>query len=150
MQDQLNVRPIAEMLGQDAEDGVLLRQQLQTARQFLTSFAWCRGIRQEFFGAGVGGIVGVFLFEIDTASEDVDRWLWVVTGDIPPAYLVTDNIRSPNDAMRVYAAEMRAWVAAVRAQRPLQDLIPVNAQPTPAAARDLEARLNFIEKEIIR
>ena len=50
--------------------------------------------------ARIGGVVAVFLFRIDGPPE-VDPLLWVVVGDLPTAYLVTDDAPSPAIALDV-------------------------------------------------
>jgi len=79
----------------------------------------------------------------------VDRWLWTITGDVPPAYLVTDDARKPREALEGYVFEMRRWVRKVRAHEDLTDVIPVDVPPTEKYADLLESRLNFVETEIL-
>jgi len=57
--------------------------------------------------------VCVFLFALMPAGRDVDCLLWVIVGDLPPAYLVTDEASGPVEALRVYVPEMSKWVAAM-------------------------------------
>ena len=35
------------------------------AAVFIRGFSWCRSLKQTYFGLGVGGVVAVFLFEIE-------------------------------------------------------------------------------------
>jgi hypothetical protein len=104
----------------------------------------------------VGGVVVVLLFRIVPAREDVDEWLWVVVGDVPPAYLVTDDAPNPASALDGYIGEMERWVAAVRAGQPVDDLIPVGTvdgaaqlEPTVERADEIESRLRFLTEEIL-
>ena len=62
-----------------------------------------------YFGDGYGGIVAVFLFRIEAERAEIDEWLWVVFGDVPPAYLVTDIAKSPSQALEAYVAEVSKW-----------------------------------------
>ena len=133
-------------MGDDEEDTGLLRKMHQEASSFLSTFSWCCEIRRSFFGCGTGGIVAVFLMEITPSRKDVDEWLWVVVGDLPPAYLVTDNTRNATDALEGYVSLMRDWVRAVRNGLDLSQFIPVNAPPTLEAANRLETRLNTLEQ----
>lgn len=93
--------------------------------------------------------MGVFLFRIVPASEGVDDCLWVIVGDIPPAYLVADESRTPSEALRTYIAEMRRWVAAAEAGQPADELIPLNVQATRATAIALRKRLDFLENDVL-
>jgi hypothetical protein len=119
------------------------------ARPFLDQFAWCKEIREFYFGLGIGGVLAVFLARILPLHKSVDEWLWVVVGDLPPAYLVTDAASTPVAALRGYIEEMRKWVAAVRAGESVDTVIPVNAPATLQNADALYSRLNHIERELI-
>jgi hypothetical protein len=141
--------PVNLMRGDSAEDTALLREMLKEAETFLHSFSWCRSITESRFGLGVGGVVAVFLFKIVPVHADVDDWLWVVVGDLPPAYLVTDDNPNPASALEAYVAEMDAWVTAVESTQSVDDLIPVNVPATPENARQLRSRLEFLNSEII-
>lgn len=147
--DYSRLTSVEEMVGEDGEETEQWKSLLRKAESFLGSFAWCAGIRKKHLGLGVADIVGVFLFEIEPAKPGVDSLLWVVVGDIPPAYLVTDEAPDPPSALRTYISEMRGWVEAVKAGKPVTDLIPVNGAPTRDNAMALESRLAFIEREIL-
>src|SRR5215470_14422705 len=121
---------IEETSGEDEKDTALLRKMAKDAEQFLSSFDWCKGINKGWFGWGVGGLAAVFLFELSPATPDVDRFLWVVVGDLPPAYLIVDDSPTPIEALGTYVELMEEWVTAVRAGEPVEDCIPVNSPPT--------------------
>jgi hypothetical protein len=147
--------PIQE-LSDDPADEKCLHRFAQTARLFLLSQNWCGEVKAGYLAYGVDGILGVFFFTIIPAKPDIDNQLWVITGDIPPAYLVCDEAANPHSALEGYVYEMRLWVNAVKEHQPIDDLIPVHYQngtnvvpPTLDFADMLESRLQFIEKEII-
>jgi hypothetical protein len=119
------------------------------ATNYISGFRWCGGVKQQFFGLGVGGIVAVFLFQILPKLQNVDEWLWVIVGDLPPAYIVTDTSPNPPVALRTYMREMRKWVEAAETSGSIENIIPVNAPATPEFAGKLQARLQFIESEIL-
>lgn len=141
--------PDAAARGEDAEETRLLRLMRDEARLFLEQHAWCASIRRGFLALGIGGVISLWLYRIEPASADVDEWLWVVVGDLPPAYLSAECCPTATDALRGYVAEMQAWVDAVRAKQPLTGLIPVNADPTTENAVQLQLRLDFIRTEIL-
>ena len=130
--------PIGDIRGEDAEETSRLKLLHENARSFIKGFDWCGDIACEYFGLGIGDVVGVFLFEIDPAKAGIDRWLWVIIGDLPPAYIVTDLAPDPVSALRVYVQEMRKWVEAIRQERSVDGIIPVNAAPTIENAEMLE------------
>ncbi len=146
--DMRTVQATVEMAGEDEKETELLRAALVEARGYLEGFEWCRGIDEEYFGLGVGGVVAVFLFRIEPA-EGADEWLWVVCGDLPSAYLVTDRASTPTRALEVYCELMKGWVDAVRGGSPLDEVFPVAIPPTEDAARALEKRVAFLREEVI-
>lgn len=99
------VMRLDQMAGRDAEDDRLLKLMASQAQTYLRSFPWCKQIREAYFGDGYGGIVAVFLFRIEPARSGVDEWLWVIFGDIPPAYLVIDTAKTPSQALESYIEE---------------------------------------------
>jgi hypothetical protein len=147
--DISKLQPISSMSGEDDTETEELTNLLRESEAFLKSFKWYGQIKSAHFGLGVSKIVGVFLYEIVPQREDIDNTLWVIVGEIPPAYLVTDDAPNAARALGVYIREMRKWVSAVKFGQKVSDLIPVNAPPTLANATDLENRLNFIEKNIL-
>lgn len=121
----------------------------RAASVFLSSFAWCEKIEELLVGISLGGVIGVFLAHVEPATADVDQWLWVVVGDVPPAYLVTYACSTPDAALNAYVGEMLAWVEAVQHGTPLDGVIPVNAPTTQANADALRSRLEFIVTEVL-
>ena len=116
----------------------------EEARSFLAAFNWCLSIEESYFGFGYAGIVAVFLFRISPVRSSVDEWLWVVVGDVPPAYLVTEGNLTPDLALDSYIYEMNRWVKAAKQGRSTVDLIPVNVPPTRENVEALERRLDAL------
>lgn len=154
--DFTTVTPAPDYAGEDDTDRAMIDEMLQMARRFLEDFRWCRAVGEMFVGQAIGGVVGVFLFRIEPAQEDVDEWLWVVVGDIPPAYLVTDDAPTPVDALRSYIELMGEWVDAVKNDRPVDELIPVATadgqyllETTEETAAMLSSRLEFLAERVV-
>jgi hypothetical protein len=141
--------PVEDMRGDDLQDTHLLNEMLEEATDFIRGFAWSGAIRGRWFGLGVGGVVAVFLFELAPARPDVDDRLWVVVGDLPPAYLVLDDAPTPREALARYVEEMSRWVEAASAGAPVDHLIPTNAPPTRENADLLASRLAFIRENFL-
>jgi len=120
------------------------------ATQYLSSFSWCRRILRSWLGWGIAGICGVFLFELEPASPEVDRWLWVIVGDLPSAYLVTDDSPAPLDALRNYLDLMEEWVENVQTGKSVKDCIPVEAPATAENAEALHVRIEFLRTKVLK
>jgi hypothetical protein len=156
--DLTALTPCAEFAREDAEDDTLLHEMIEAGRSYVSRFEWCREVVECYVGdIAIAGVVAVLLLKIEPAHKNVDEWLWVVIGDLPPAYLVTDAAPNPAAALEVYVGEMERWVAAVEAGEPSDDLIPVHTssggealEPTPEVADDLKRRLRFLDDEVLR
>ncbi len=143
------VIPIEQILGEDAEDTRLLREMAAKAHHYISRFSWCLSVQEAYFGDGYGKLVAVFLFHIDPSRPDVDEWLWVVVGDLPSAYLVIDECKTPSQALERYIDVMSEWVELAKKGRSSEDVVPVNAPATPESARMLEGRLKVLSETIL-
>jgi hypothetical protein len=147
--DVNNLLPTELMRGEDSDETELLKQMLEEAADYVSDFEWCPAISSTFWGFGVGGVVAVFLFEFDSEVKGTDRYLWVIVGDIPCAYLVTDAAPNPEEALGEYCQLMEEWANAILEGSPSPHVFPVSAPPTRQYAEMLLSRLGFIRKEII-
>jgi hypothetical protein len=126
-----------------------VRELADEAKAFIESHDWCQKVTAVHLAWAVAGVIAVFQVDLKPARPDVDTALWVVVGDIPPAYLVLDDAPTWRAALRGYVAEMSCWVDAVKHGQPLDDLIPVAAEPSHEHAEMLAGRLAFIQTEFI-
>jgi hypothetical protein len=99
---------------------------------------------------GVGGIFAIFLFEVEDSAASENQLYWVITGDIPPAYLsLEEEIENPAEALVAYIEWMEAWVDAARNGESVDELMPVNVEPTPENAGRLETRLRYLKENFL-
>jgi hypothetical protein len=141
--------PSAQIGGESPDEVARLRADLEKARRFLLSQRWCFGIGELYFGVGLGNVASVFLAEITPKPQHVDSWLWVIVGDIPPAYLVVDDLPEPIAALKAYVVLMHEWVELARCGESSEDVIPVNLPITQENAEMLQGRLTALEEHII-
>lgn len=147
--DVSKMQPVDLIEGDSVADTVLLREMATEAHDFICNQGWCELVNHQYFAYGVGGVVAVFLFQITPGAKDVDSCLWVIVGDLPPAYLVVDDSPTAADALDGYCSEMMAWVEAIEAGESVDELIPVNASSTIENAEQLKGRLEFLRSKII-
>ena len=147
--DFSKVVPASHITGEDERETVELKAMLQEASTYLKSFKWCKDIKAAYMGIGIGGVVGVFLFRIRPARPEVDEMVWVIVGDLPPAYITVDNAPNPACALDAYIGAMEEWVSTAKAGKSVEDIIPVNVPPTRENAEQLESRLRFLDREIL-
>lgn len=121
----------------------------EAAANFIRSFAWSGELLAMYDGFQEPRILGLFLVHLRPSQPHVDEWLWVVVGDLPPAYLVADDNPTWQQAIAGYIDEMQRWVDAAKAGAPVDDLIPVNTPPTPEYAAMLESRLRTLRETLL-
>ena len=141
--------PIDKLEGEDWQETEELKALAEQAEEFLRQHEWAGNVLRQYAGPNVAGVVGVFLFRLDPAAAVVDEWLWVIVGDLPPAYLVTDNAPDGASALEVYVEAMQEWVDAVGRGESVEDLIPVDVAPTQENAQMLSSRLSFLRDRVI-
>ncbi|MFO0444160.1 MAG: hypothetical protein ACK50F_07775, partial [Betaproteobacteria bacterium] len=112
-------------------------------------YDWCKEILEEYVGLLAAGIVGIFLFRISPSRPDVDEWLWVIVGDLPPTYLTCDRCPNPATALDGYIGAMSEWVEAASKGESVAELIPVNVPATPDNAAMLRSRLDFLDQRVL-
>lgn len=73
---------------------------------FVGGLIWCNRIVDVKFDRGWGYIMAVFYVTIERTSKNIPSQLWVVVGDLPPAYIDVDD--NPNGACAIdsYVMEM--------------------------------------------
>jgi hypothetical protein len=147
--DPKKVRPVAQIRFDDPEEQRLFESMLSEATSYLESFRWCGKIVEAYSGIEIPGVLDVFLFRIEPSERHVDEWLWAIVGDLPPAYITTDQAPNPASALDGYIGAMEAWVQAVKQGQSTEGLIPVNAPPTLEYASLLEKRLNFLDEMVL-
>lgn len=82
---------------------------LLKAREYLIYQSWLKKILDEFIACKLGDGTYVFLFEIDSYKEDVDRFVWVICGNVPPLYLTTDCCPTPKSVAETYCDLAEQW-----------------------------------------
>ncbi len=140
--------PARSLIGDDEQDTFLLGEMADDAERYIASFPWYNAVLESFFGGGVGGIFAVFFFHICPSRPDVEPWIWIVVGDIPPTYLPLTDCKSPAEVFRAYLRGMSNWVELARkGQTGLreQGVPPVNVPATPEWAEKLNQKLHGLK-----
>ena len=146
--DTSRLKPFTAMRRSKDDNDLSPYSLAQQALWFLVCHEWCASVRHGYAGMVYEGILGVFFFEIEPL-RNADPEVWVIVGDLPPAYIACDDCPNAAAALDGYCGAMSEWVQAVRQKKPVDDLIPVNAPPTEEYADLLERRLRFIYEEIL-
>lgn len=149
LSDFLHVVPAAQMRGEDEAETRLLHEMLQEAISYVEDQSWARSVHEVYYGGGVGGVIGTFLFHFESPIHETDEWLWVICGDLPTAYLVCDAARTGADAVELYCHLMQEWVNAVETESGFGDVFPVNTDPTRENASQLQTRIDSLREQVV-
>lgn len=116
----------------------------------LKFYDWCLDIVESYVGIYYAGIVGVFLFRIKPATEEIDEWIWVIVGNLPPIYITSDdNNLNPACALDSYIGAMEDWVAAVEKGDSIDGLVSVNVPATKENAQFLKSRISILDERVL-
>lgn len=120
------------------------------ARHYLKSFSWCKEIKSGLLARSFGYILCIFLFEIEPVKNSgADEKLWIIVGDLPPAYFDTIEYKTPHDALDFYCFVMEEWASHIKAGKSLVDYYPVNTKPKLEYADMLAVRIQLIRDEFL-
>jgi hypothetical protein len=119
------------------------------AKNYLLRHQWCKRILSGWLAVYWEGILGVFLFEIEPAGSGVDQFVWIVVGDIPPAYIDVESGTDPRSALESYVIIMRDWVEAVLDGESIKYCYPVEVPASKEYAEMLQNRLDLLDTLII-
>ena len=137
----------SELQGDSPVDTALLLEMHEGALGYLLAHDWCEEILESRFGLGVGGVVAVFLC-LTRVEDSGLEWIWVIEGDLPSAYLVSDDAPTPAQALRAYVGLMEDWVQAVLTAGDLESVFPVAAPTDDEHAKMLGLRLASMRQDI--
>ncbi|MDR6969261.1 hypothetical protein J2X31_003288 [Flavobacterium arsenatis] len=121
----------------------------QEAEAYLLSHAWCDNVYEAWIGAQWDNILAIFLFKIKPNQEHIDQYVWLIVGDIPPAYIDIESAVDIKEALEGYIFIMKDWVQAVYKNESIEDYYPIEVPPTYEYAEMLEKRLMFIEEKML-
>jgi len=119
------------------------------AEKYISDFHWCEKIINADLYFNLGEVLCIFLFEIDNTASDEDNLLWVVVGDIPPAYLDIYGTENTKAVLLNYMALAKDWVNAVRNGKSVEDCYPFDTEPTLEMADILATRIDFIKTNLM-
>lgn len=148
--DTRNLIPIAELASASIEHVHEVIELSERAKEYLRSMPWCGKIVNGWLGEAWGYIVGVFYFQLVPSRSGAPQFVWIVVGDVPPAYISDEYASNSIEVIEGYAAEMQGWVDRVLEGRSIDStVIPVNVPPEKQWAERLGARLNLIRRDIL-
>lgn len=136
----------------DPEEDAQLAALEAEAREYINTRPWSTPIGEMLLAFGVSRILALFLVRLNSPVQwdgEEDTELWVIVGDLPPAYFATDDSPNPAEALETYCIFMEDWADRVLNGEDLEGAYPIAAPPTEEHARMLKSRLEFIRQSVI-
>lgn len=118
------------------------------AYRYLLSFPWCLSINKGWLAYSCGYVIGLFYFEIvPDVAKGADDHVWVIVGDLPPAYIDILSAPSAHSALDLYIKLMEEWASKVNNGEDISDCYPVNVPATKEYADMLTTRMNLLKED---
>jgi len=118
------------------------------ARDYVVGQPWTLSVEEGWVGAVYPGIIGIFAFRIRPRDANAPEWHWVIVGDLPTAYVATDDARVPSEALDSYIGVMTKWADSILEGR-TEDVYPVETEATVTNAKALKSRLTFLDSRVL-
>jgi len=92
----------------------------------------------------------IFYFEIDPITEsNADNFVWIIVGDIPPAYIDIESAHNELEALELYVYLMEEWIENVKREKSVEDCFPINVEPSKKYANMLYNRIKILKSDFI-
>ncbi len=125
------------------------------ARNFLTTYTWCPPVEGVYVGCYCPPVVAVFAYKVEKSppigidSTDILEWIWVVAGDLPPAYLINEEITDALVALAGYTAVASDWVKAVEGGDTVDDFVYFDLPADKEHAAMLRPRIDLLKQHFL-
>lgn len=121
---------------------------IKEAQSYILGQSWCLEVENGWLAEEWEGILSVFLFKIKPLNKNVDEYVWIVVGDIPPAYIDIKSAITSSEVLSAYCYIMKDWVETVLSGESVEDCFPINVAPGEKYAQMLLSRIRFIESNL--
>ena len=125
-----------------------VKELAKEAHSYLLSFPWCLSINKGWLVYSCGYVIGLFYFEIvPDVAKGADSHVWVIVGDLPPAYIDVLSAPSARSALDLYIRLMDEWASKVYNGENISDCYPINVPATKEYAEMLTTRMNLLKED---
>ncbi len=124
----------------------LLLEYLEQAHAYVRELGGHADVRRARYGAGFGGVLGIFLMDVRKKSERT--WRWVVVGNPPASHFPLADAASPRAALVRYCEIADQWLDTIRRGDSVEG-IPLRAAPTAVVAHDLASKLQTLRRLVL-
>lgn len=136
----------------DFEGDIKLEEFCNQGRNYIKRFTWCEGVNKSWLAYYLEGIFATNIFEVSSSNPNVDKYIWVLTGDLPPAYVDIKSASYPLEVLSAYIEIMQDWVDNIKEEGNVEECYPVEVEANLYHADMLDYRLKllreYLENEI--
>jgi len=123
---------------------------IQEAEKYLKSFDWCKEIVRGWLVEDFGYILCIFSFEIQAAEGSAaDTKVWIIVGDIPPAYIDIESAPTAKMALEAYCFLMEDWIGHIKVGKSVKECYPLEVPATKEYAEMLATRVQLIREDFL-
>ncbi len=131
------------------EDDEKLEIYCKESINYIQRHTWCEGINNAWLAYYLEGIFAICIFEVISSNSNVDKYVWVLTGDLPPAYIDIDSAQNPLEVLSCYIDIMQDWVETVKNEGNLDKSYPIEVEATINHADMLNFRLGLLRDYLL-
>lgn len=130
------------MSEQSSDAELVTRATLLEAAEFLASHSWFVRVTKSHLVLELTPMLSLVRAEVEVKSSATAE-MWVIIGDLPPAYIDRGICRTPLDAFMGYVGELEAWADAATQGQSLSEYMPVCYR---ASSKELPVTRDIIER----
>lgn len=107
-------------------------------------------IKDGWLAENFGYILNIYYFKILPDNKSCfDEYVWIIVGDISPAYIDIVSAKNTYEALDTYISIMQDWVDNVACGKSVEDCYPINVPPKKEYAKMLDSRLKSLKMDFI-
>lgn len=97
----------------------------------------------------IQGVFAINIFEVRSSNPNVDKYIWVLTGDLPPAYIDIESASYPLEVLSAYIEIMQDWVDTIKEEGNVEECYPVEVEVNLNHADMLDYRLKLLREYLV-
>ena len=144
IEEQLNSFESFEAL--DHQGDIKLEEFCNQGKNYIERYTWCEGVNNAWLAYYLEGIFAINIFEVSSSNPNVDKYIWILTGDLPPAYIDIESASFPLEVLSAYIEIMQDWVDTVKADGNVEECYPVEVEANLDHAEMLDYRLKLLRE----
>jgi hypothetical protein len=122
---------------------------IEESKKYLTSYKWCRSIKQGWLFTNIGYAINIFLYEIENEQSPDDNFIWTMVGDLPAIYLDTYSVKTTKQVIENYIGLADDWIHNVESDQSIDDCFPFQANTPSESINMFKKRIQLLRDNIL-